>query len=126
MLVERYPNTTTALAELERSKIRLREENGEIDFADLLAEAERKFPNPDMDRADFVGPIEVRPCKNPEHGRGVFSTRPVKAGELFLCEKAFCAAFARDGRGEGGRGDGDGDGAVEGEDASEEEDGEGT
>jgi hypothetical protein len=84
----------------------------------MLAEAERKFPKPDMDRADFVGPIEVRPCKNPEHGRGVFSTRAVKAGELLLCEKAFCAAFARDGGGEGeGEGDDvDGDGAVEGED----------
>ncbi len=82
----------------------------------MLAEAERKFPNPDMDRADFVGPIEVRPCVILEHGRGVFSTRAVGPGELLLCEKAFCAAFARDGGGEVGRGDVDGDGAVEGED----------
>ncbi len=92
----------------------------------MLAEAERKFPNPDMDRADFVGPIEVRPCKNPEHGRGLFSTRAVKAGDLLLCEKAFCAAFTGDGGGEGGGDDVGEDGAVEGEDASEEEDGEGT
>ena len=29
-------------------------------------------------------------------GRGLFATRDIKAGELVLCEKAFCVAFETD------------------------------
>lgn len=47
-----------------------------------------------MDRATYVGLIEVRDCEIKEHGRGLFTTKDVKAGELLLCEKSFSAVFA--------------------------------
>jgi len=95
VLRERYPGNRIVKGEVERCEMRLREEKGEIDFVDILKEATEKYPSPDMDRADFVVAIEVRVCANPDHGRGMFTTRAVKAGELLLCEKAFSAAFAR-------------------------------
>jgi len=45
-----------------------------------------------MDNASYSGPIEVR--SSPGRGRGLFTTKPVKAGELLLCEKAFSYCFA--------------------------------
>ena len=72
---------------------RLREEKGHYDFAAMLDEAIAKNPNAEMDRADYVGPIEVRTCADKSHGRGIFSIKPIKVGELLLVEKAFCATF---------------------------------
>lgn len=93
-LLNLFPHNPAAKGEIWRCEMRLREEKGEIDFGDMLREATEKFPSPDMDRADFVGPIEVRVCANPDHGRGLFTTRDVRAGDLLLCEKALAAAFA--------------------------------
>lgn len=51
-----------------------------------------KLRPPLVDCATFRGPIEIR--NSGSCGRGLFVTRPVKAGELLLCEKAFSFCFA--------------------------------
>ena len=89
-----YPRNKAAIKELERCEVRIREQAGDFDFASMLAEAVIKQPSPRLDRAGYVGPIEVRKCAIESHGRGLFTTKAVKAGDLLLCEKAFAAAFA--------------------------------
>ena len=44
---------------------------------------------PCVDFATYIGPMEARETES--RGRGLFTTKPVKAGELLLCEKAFSA-----------------------------------
>jgi len=92
-LISLYPSNSFAKQDITRCHIRLREEAGDYDFASMLKEAVSKSPFPDMDRATYVGPIEVRVCAIKSHGRGIFTTKAVKAGELLLCEKAFAAVF---------------------------------
>lgn len=95
-VVNLFPQNREANRDFGRCLDRLREERGGFDFAAMLDEAISKSPKPDMDRADYTGPIEVRDCALKSHGRGVFSTRPIKAGELLLVEKSFCSTFAND------------------------------
>lgn len=45
------------------------------------------------DCGNFTGPVEIRESKG--RGRGLFTTRPVKVGDLLLCEKAFCYCRAQ-------------------------------
>lgn len=89
-----YPRNKAAIKDIERCEVRIREQAGEYDFASMLAEAVIKQPSPRLDRAGYVGPIEVRKCAIESHGRGLFTTKAVRAGELLLCEKAFATAFA--------------------------------
>ena len=88
-----YPGNKAAIKDIERCEVRIREQAGDFDFASMLDEAVIKQPSPHLERADYVGPIEVRKCAIESHGRGLFTTRMVKAGELLLCEKAFASAF---------------------------------
>lgn len=88
-----YPGNKAAIKEIERCELRSREQAGEFDFASMLDEALAKQPSPHLDRAAYIGPLEVRRCVIESHGRGLFTTKAVKAGELLLCEKAFAAAF---------------------------------
>ena len=89
-----YPRNRAAIKDIERCEVRIREQAGEFDFASMLAEAVIKQPSPRLDRAGYIGPIEVRKCAIESHGRGLFTTKAVKAGELLLCEKAFATAFS--------------------------------
>ena len=89
-----YPRNEAAIKDIERCEVRIREQAGDIDFASMLTEAILKQPSPRLDRAGYIGPIEVRKCVIESHGRGLFTTKAVKAGELLLCEKAFATAFA--------------------------------
>ena len=88
-----YPGNQAAIKDIERCELRIREQSGDFDFASMLDEAITKQPSPRLDRAAYIGPIEVRKCAIESHGRGLFTTKAVKAGELLLCEKAFAAAF---------------------------------
>ncbi|KAL9103364.1 MAG: hypothetical protein Q9163_001576 [Psora crenata] len=88
-----YPANLDARRDLDRCKLRLREKTGGHDFAAMLDEAVHKSPAPDMDRASYIGPVEVRQCAIRAHGRGLFTTKAVKIGELLLVEKAFSVAF---------------------------------
>lgn len=90
-----YPRNKAAVRDIERCDLRLREQAGDFDFASMVDEAVTKQPSPHLDRATYIGPIEVRKCAIESHGRGLFTTKAVKAGELLLCEKAFAAAFPR-------------------------------
>ena len=91
-LCEKYPKNSAAAAELKRARCRLGEqETGIYDFKIIYKEISELRP-PHLDRATFVGPVIIRASAS--HGRGLFTTKAVKAGELILCEKAFAHCFA--------------------------------
>ena len=46
---------------------------------------------PQSDISTYIGPVTVK--KSETRGRGLFTTKEVKAGDLLLCEKAFLYAF---------------------------------
>ncbi|KAK0726200.1 hypothetical protein B0T21DRAFT_371164 [Apiosordaria backusii] len=90
-----YPNNTAAKAKLNAAVNRLAEQTtGKYHFKKLQAEASQLRP-PWLDHATYIGPVEVRQsgCR----GKGVFTTKAVKAGDLLFCEKAFVYAFSEDG-----------------------------
>ncbi|KAF6235209.1 hypothetical protein HO173_006403 [Letharia columbiana] len=93
-LKKHYPGNKAAVQEIKRCELRSREQAGEFDFESMLDEAITKQPSPRLDRAAYIGPIEVRKCAIESHGRGLFATEAVKAGQLLLCEKAYATAFA--------------------------------
>lgn len=79
------PDEPSGKTLLERVDVRLQEETtGEYSFARMYAQASKGTHL--VDCASFYGPIEVR--ETPDHGRGLFLTRDVSAGDLILCEKA--------------------------------------
>jgi tetratricopeptide (TPR) repeat protein len=47
-----------------------------------------------VDAATFVGDTEVKESAN--RGRGLFATRNIAAGELIMCEKAFCVVWGHE------------------------------
>lgn len=86
-----YPNNTAAKAQMTRALNRLTEQtNGKYPFKLLYTEATKLRP-PHLDRATYTGPVAVKPSGS--RGRGLFTTKAVKAGELLFCEKAFAHAF---------------------------------
>lgn len=90
-LRKEYPENTTAKKEFNRALERLAEqENGKYQFKRLQLEAKTSCP-PHLDHATYIGPVAVRSTET--HGRGLFTTKAVKAGDLLLCEKAFAHAF---------------------------------
>ncbi|KAM7190971.1 TPR domain protein [Naviculisporaceae sp. PSN 640] len=96
-----YPNNMEAKTQLSRAISRLAEQtHGKYRFNQLLEEASKLRP-PHLDHATFLGPVAVRPSGS--KGRGLFTTKAVKAGDLLFCEKAFTHAFAGQGL-EGGSG----------------------
>ncbi|KAI1493271.1 hypothetical protein F5X96DRAFT_688831 [Biscogniauxia mediterranea] len=93
VLVESHPENTAALAEIVRVRQRLREEvDGAYQFSSMYKQSEATPPI--IDCATFVGPVAVR--TSPGRGRGLFTTKPVKAGDLLFCEKAFAYVYAGD------------------------------
>ena len=95
-LTSLYPANKAAVKDIEQCELRIQEQAGRFDFVSMLEEAVIKQPSPRLDRAPYIGPIQVRQCAIESHGRGLFTTRTVKPGELLLCEKAFATAFAPD------------------------------
>ncbi|XRM38799.1 hypothetical protein ABZX51_002195 [Aspergillus tubingensis] len=93
-LCKAYPNNATAKSEFARAAARLTEQQtGKYPFKEMQEEATKLKP-PHLDHATYVGPVEVRPST---HGRGLFTTQAVRAGDLLLCEKAFAYAFHEEG-----------------------------
>ncbi|PSN75371.1 hypothetical protein BS50DRAFT_644252 [Corynespora cassiicola Philippines] len=87
LLRSKFPDSRDAKPLEEKVKIRIKEQDtGVYDFAGMQKQAARTTP-PLLDHATYIGPMEVKNTK--KKGRGMFTTRPVKAGELLLCEKAF-------------------------------------
>jgi hypothetical protein len=94
-----YLDNTAAKGQLDQAIKRLAEQtHGKYHFKQLHAEAANLRP-PYLDHATYIGPVEVRPSP---HGRGLFTTKAVRAGDLLFCEKAFTHAFADDERGGAG------------------------
>lgn len=90
-LLASHPQNSNATAEMERVKARLKEQRtGKYDFGRMYDQAEKTPPM--IDCATFTGPVEVR--ESPGHGRGLFTTQAVSAGQLLLCEKAFGYSYA--------------------------------
>ncbi|KIX98864.1 uncharacterized protein Z520_05325 [Fonsecaea multimorphosa CBS 102226] len=86
-----YPNNVAAKDRFTRTIQRLAEqESGRYKFKDLRTEAAKLRP-PHLDHATYTGPVCIR--TSGDRGRGLFTTKAVKAGELLLCEKAFAHAF---------------------------------
>lgn len=93
-LCDSFPSNTRATEILERARSRCAEQaNGDYDFKRLQTEAKRLRP-PQLDHATYIGPVEVRQVAN--KGRGLFTTKAVRAGDLLLCEKAFSYAWVDD------------------------------
>ncbi|KAK1535380.1 hypothetical protein CPAR01_08922 [Colletotrichum paranaense] len=87
------PENRDAGKELERTMCRIREQDqGIYQWKHMHNQA--KATPPTIDCATYTGPVEVR--QSPGRGRGLFTTKPVKAGELLLCEKAFAYSYAGD------------------------------
>ncbi|KAH7066136.1 hypothetical protein BKA63DRAFT_523831 [Paraphoma chrysanthemicola] len=87
------PNDKDAKTYLKRIAIRIREqESGTYDFTKLrvsLSQARSR-----VDAATFVGNTEVK--DSPSKGRGLFTTRNLSAGQLIMCEKAFCVVWGHE------------------------------
>lgn len=80
------PKNTNAWTNVKRTKQRIREkESGQYDFSAMYEQA--KTSPPLLDCATFVGPVEA--LDSPGKGKGLFTTKAVKAGDLLFCEKAF-------------------------------------
>ena len=93
-LGEKYPGNNEAPKELARARLRFSEQrNGTYDFKAIYKEASKLRP-PSLDHATFIGSIVVK--VSPDRGRGLFTTKAVKAGELLLCEKAFAHCYVGD------------------------------
>lgn len=92
ILCRQHPEDASARKYLSRAIFRLLEQQrGAYKFKDLHVEANLIRP-PTLDHATFVGNIEVR--VSPGRDYGVFTTAPIKAGDLLFCEKAFAYCFA--------------------------------
>ncbi|MDI1487061.1 MAG: hypothetical protein OHK93_006324 [Ramalina farinacea] len=67
------------------------------DFAAILEEATKKYPEPCIDRAAYGSPAMQRTsCEEEGKGRGIFATRYIEVGELLMVEKAFATVFNND------------------------------
>ncbi len=94
-----YPDNMAAKSQLTQAISRLKEHiNGKYQFQQLHDEAASAKP-PHLDHASYIGPVRIQASGS--RGRGLFTTKAVKAGDLLFCEKAFTHAFLDK---EGGRG----------------------
>jgi tetratricopeptide (TPR) repeat protein len=89
-----YPDNIEAKKELLRATKRLQEQkSGTYRFNQLYMEA-AKFRPPHLDHATYIGSVTVR--QSGVRGRGLFTTKAIKAGDLLFCEKAFAHAYIAD------------------------------
>ncbi|KAL3292629.1 TPR domain-containing protein [Colletotrichum asianum] len=78
------PPTPNVQKEYERCLARREEEKGFYNFPDMAKDVTPK--NIHIDRASFLSRTEIR--DSPHHGRGLFATEDIKAGDLVFVEKA--------------------------------------
>lgn len=94
ILRSEYPENVESKKELLRATKRLREQkSGTYKFNQLYMEAAKLRP-PHLDHATYIGPVTVREAGI--RGRGLFTTKAIKAGDLLFCEKAFAHAYIAD------------------------------
>lgn len=91
LLAVEDPNDKELKEKLQKGIDRLIEQQtGRYKFQQLHDEATKLRP-PVLDHATYIGPVAVKSAGH--RGRGLFTTKEVKAGDLLLCEKAFGYAF---------------------------------
>lgn len=91
VLLAHHPECEPAKKELARTQRLSREQaRGEYDYK-AMYEAAKDTP-PCLDNATYIGPVEIKDSNG--HGRGLFATEDIAAGEILLCEKAFAHCFA--------------------------------
>ncbi|KDN66166.1 putative TPR domain-containing protein [Colletotrichum sublineola] len=78
------PGAANIQKDYDRCLSRLREEKGDYDLASMTLDVSAK--NIHIGRASFLSRTEVR--DSPHHGRGLFATEDIKAGEMVFAEKA--------------------------------------
>ncbi|KAF2032819.1 SET domain-containing protein [Setomelanomma holmii] len=87
------PDDKDAKTYLKRITIRMREQDtGTHNFTKLRVNLSKARSR--VDAATFLGPTEVK--KSVDMGRGLFAKRNISAGELIMCEKAFCVLWGHD------------------------------
>ena len=78
----------------KRLEKRMREEEGEWDWGHVILEAEAmKWKG--LDRASWIGGVEIRERVGVGGGRGLFAKKDLKAGDLLLVEKAMGVAVPK-------------------------------
>ncbi|CAG7940591.1 unnamed protein product [Penicillium nalgiovense] len=89
-LCKKNPEDLSAGNDFREAIARLAEQKkGGYNFNKMQEKASKTHP-PLLDHATWIGPVTVRQTKS--QGRGLFTTEPVKVGDLLLCEKAFAYA----------------------------------
>ncbi|KAL2021672.1 hypothetical protein VTK56DRAFT_6764 [Thermocarpiscus australiensis] len=87
------PGNKEASAFLRKIETRLREqETGSYDLQKIRAGLSRARPR--VDAASFIR--NTRVGDSPGRGRGLFATRDIPAGEIIMCEKAFCVVWGHE------------------------------
>lgn len=87
------PTDKDAAMYLRKIAIRLREqEKGTYDWKNLRVNLSRTRQRVDV--ANFTSNIKV--SESPGRGRGAFAARPIAAGDLVMCEKAFCVVWGHE------------------------------
>lgn len=87
------PDSKTRQINIRRTAKRLEEqEKRRVDMDKIVASLPKVNWKPDV--AGFDGDTAIK--SSPGAGRGLFATRDFKAGEVIMCEKAFCAVSSRD------------------------------
>ncbi|GIZ45350.1 hypothetical protein CKM354_000852300 [Cercospora kikuchii] len=90
-VLELDPKDTEAQSQLRRTKARLDEQASGQYNLELITKKMRKDPKLRvLDHASFILKVEIKNAR--EKGRGLFATCDLEAGELVMCEKAFCVA----------------------------------
>ncbi|OAA38753.1 TPR domain protein [Beauveria brongniartii RCEF 3172] len=87
------PDNKTTQVNIRRTAKRVEEqEKGSHDMKKVVASLPKVQWKPDV--ASFDGKTTVK--SSPGAGRGLFAARDFKAGELIMCEKAFCTVSSKD------------------------------
>ncbi|KDQ17931.1 hypothetical protein BOTBODRAFT_185344 [Botryobasidium botryosum FD-172 SS1] len=79
---------------LKKCRRRIEESRGVYDWASLFVDTKNSGER--LDVADYVGPMKVVSMPHRGGGRGVVTTRAVKAGELILVAKPVVSSFPAD------------------------------
>lgn len=88
------PDDKDANAHLRRIEVRLREqESGIYDLKRVRAGLTRVRQR--VDAATFISK-KVKVDQSPGRGRGLFATSDIPAGEMIICEKAFCLVWSHE------------------------------
>jgi phosphotransferase system IIB component len=92
--MDNHPDSDEGRTGLLRASSRIAEhDKGDYDLLNLFKQSQVK-PNSRLDVAGFAGPVRV--SSFPDMGRGLVTTRDVKAGELLLVNKAIQAVYTED------------------------------